>query len=283
MAYQRPITGYYSRSASAPVTTPAPSGGIVETLFRDIIGLLAMIFGRTVIGSAATSTPGANAQPTPQAVVAPPPPPKPTISAHDAITQAIATETKLNPRDFKTGWYLATNPQWQQETINAEIVYGWNPNVTCGGPTPPGLTLQEASSAALGGTGAAVGILSHAGLISAGATSALGIATAGAGIVVGIILAIFQHHAAAVARDNRAECQLIPACNNSFQAIIQGVQNGTIKPSDAAAAMDVIPQQFLTIAGAAKNNSPYCNALCEYLIRVRAIVIYWKSQFQSME
>jgi hypothetical protein len=270
-----------------PSTQPS---NFLSVLFQDIINFIGAIFGRSPImqSSAAVSQPAQQPISTTSAVpVVPPTPPVPkksTISASAAIAQAISTETKLNPRDFAgSGWYQASNQQFQKETINGEIVFGWNPNTTCGGQSSPGLTLQQASSAGIGATGVATGVLAHAGVIGAGLSTGIGLATAGAGLVVGIIIAIFQHHAQNVARDNRAQCIIIPAVNNAFKVLIQGVMDGQIKPSDAIVGLQEIPNQFLSIAGAAKNNSPYCNALCEELIRTRAIVYYWTSQFQAME
>lgn len=252
-------------------------------LFNDLLKFLSALFGRSIVqtSSATVISPTGVTQnvAVPIAKV-----PKPTITAQQAITQAIATETKLNPRDFVSGWYVATNPAWQEETVNGEIVFGWNPGATCGGLSTPQISFQQAAGFAT--EAAAIGLSSaaQAGAIAA-STAALAstVVLAPIGLIVAIIGAIFAHHAQAVARDNRAECALIPASNNAFKAIIDAVKSGQITPAQGAAGMDAISQQFLTQAGAAKNNSPYCNALCEYLIRVRAISFYWKSQFLSME
>lgn len=202
----------------------------------------------------------------------------PTLTAESAIRQAIATETALNPRDFATGWYLPTNPAWQAEVRAAQISF---PEISqCGGQPASNLSFQQASGFGLQGASSGISIAGHFG--AAAAASIGSVALPAVGLVIGIIQTIFQHHQAAVRRDVAAQCALVPASNNAFRAILDAVQAGQISASEGAAALDAIPDQFLQSAGAAKNNSPYCNALCEFLIRVRAIVYYWKSQLQAM-
>lgn len=235
---------------------------ILQILWQDFLNFLAVLTGRSYV---AANTIGI----APVAL-------KPTITEDQAITQALATETKLNPRDLGS-WYHIGNPEWHREIDTFTIFAGWNPGATCGGVSSPGLNLSQAAGIAESAgsqIGSAVG-----GTVG----SVVGEAIPGVNIVLGIVNAIRAHHLANVVRDNRAECILIPFVNNAFQVLITGVQNGQIKPADAYVGLGAIPQQFLATAGPAKNNSPFCNALCEYLIRVRAIVFYWQSQFKAME
>lgn len=241
-------------------TNPQSFTEIISQIFHDFISLLASLTGRAVTSANGTT------------VIT-----KPTITEDQAITQALATETKLNPRDLSS-WYHIGNPQWHQEIDTFTIFAGWNPGATCGGVSSPPISLQQAAS--LGETGLGVGLTAAGVAIPAIVSSAV---IPGVGAVIAIVAAILEHHREAVARDNRAECALIPASNNVFQVAITGVKNGTLTPAQGDAMLAALPQQFLQAAGPAKNNSPFCNALCEYLIRVRAICFYWQSQFQSME
>jgi hypothetical protein len=109
-----------------------------------------------------------------------------------------------------------------------------------------------------------------------------------------IISGIFQHHAQALARDFNFGCSAVPAVNQAFEVLIQGVQNGTMNPLDAANALPQIYSEFMAAGGAsgslsgpggipgggtAINDSPYCNSNCEISIIVLGMVFYWQAQF----
>lgn len=232
----------------------------IETIFKAIENLFSSIAGNSVSASGKSS---------PKIIV-------PTLTPAQALEIALSKETNFNPAMI-VSWKTPANVQF----FNAEILTGQlnfgNQASTCGGTGDPGLNFQQASSFALSGGVVAADIAGGV------AKSVAGSAVPGLGLVIGIIGAIFQHHKLAVQRDNAAQCALIPAANNAFKVIISGVQDGTIAPSDGAQAIIRIPDMFISQAGPAYNHSPYCNALCEESIRIRAIALYWQSQFQAME
>ena len=255
-----------SQAANAP--------SILQTIWNDIINFLRSIFGaispQAAPASASTATAAApaaqvTAQPAPVVL-------KPAITVEQARQMAVASETNINPRDLN-GWMSATGSNWDLVIRQLHHVY-LDPS-ECGGTPAPDLKLGEAVAAA--GIGAKIAQISP---IAAGG-GPVGLVLLGVGAIVGVIQAIFTHHAQAVQRDIRAQCSLIPASNNTLDVIINGVQSGQIKASDGSIAMDQLPKIFLQQAGAAKNNSPYCNGVCGNLIVLRAICFYWKSQFDS--
>jgi hypothetical protein len=70
--------------------------------------------------------------------------------------------------------------------------------------------------------------------------------------------------------------------NNAFSVISQAVQSGQIKPADAASALDHIESEFHSAGGAAINYSPWCNSNCEMEVILKAMIIYWKAQYQAI-
>jgi hypothetical protein len=271
MAFRGPVQTIQSQS---------PSTNIFAELWNDFLRLLAFLTGRTLSGTSLQSpsaqtavytqsptVPVVSSSPITQPITI-----KPTISVLDAVHQAIATETNINPAE-RNGWMSDTGSNWQLVIVQLHKIY-LDPS-ECGGSPAPDLTLQEAS-AGVSAAGVGAGLL-----VSSAAIPVLGAAVAGAQLLIGAIQSIFTHHAQAVQRDIRAQCSLIPAANNALNVIIEGVKSGQVKAADAVAALQQLPQIFLQQAGAAKNNSPYCNGVCGNLIVLRAICFYWVSQFQS--
>lgn len=188
------------------------------------------------------------------------------ISVQDAVRQAVATESPINPRDAN-GWLSPTNPSWSSgsNSLQSAIIYL---DPVCSGQAAPNVSLVKYGASFA---------LSVAGKVDPEPISRA--ILMGVSAIVG---AIFSHHAAAVQRDIAAECEAVPAANNALQVIIQGVQQGAIPPQQGITELNSLPGAFLQMVGPAKNNSPYCNALCEKLVTLRAIVFYWVSQFQDM-
>jgi hypothetical protein len=198
------------------------------------------------------------------------------ITAEQAVQQALATESPINPRDAN-GFLMPTNPAWSSGPYSLQSAQIYLDPV-CNGQTASNLQLIQTSTGLALST---AGIVE--GAVGVAATSVIGLATFGVGAAVGIVFAIFQHHAAAVKRDIGAECSAVPAANNALQVIIQGVQQGLITPQQGIAELNSLPPAFLQAVGPAKNNSPYCNVLCEKLITLRAICFYWIAQFQDLQ
>jgi hypothetical protein len=195
-------------------------------------------------------------------------PSKPRLTKEQAWQMATATEANLNPRDF-------TSPTY----ING--AYGGILDYTL--YIEPGQCQQQGQHLPL------YNIVSKEALAGASIASKISHATAFAGpiglaiasaatVVTQIIGAIINHHAQAVARDNAAFCTYVPAMNNALKVFIEGVQNGQLSHEQGIAGLMQLPDTFLQGVGPAKNNSPYCNALCEQLVQLRAICFYWRSQ-----
>jgi hypothetical protein len=218
----------------------------------------------------------------------------PTLTAEAALNQAIKLYAPyhLNPKDFSNSAFLSAA---EAEITSAQFA----PYAGCTGQAPALNLFQTASGVALGTTAAAVGFLgpSGAALIPAAAVPVIGWVIAGIGAIIGLIEAIFAHHAAAVKRDMNFSCGAVPAVNNAFGVIKTAIQNGTMTLSDAAAALPTIYTQFMAAGGAsgsasgpgsipsggtAINDNPYCNANCELSVVLYAMVLYWQSQFQAM-
>jgi hypothetical protein len=170
----------------------------------------------------------------------------------------------------------------------------------CSGQTSaPNLNLfKTASGLALGTTSATVGVLAapSVAIIPAAAVPVVGWVVAGVAAIIGLISAIFAHHAAAVARDLNFGCSALPAVNNALAVIQSGVANGTIAPGDAANALPQIYSQFMSAGGAsgsisgpgsipsggtAINDSPWCNSNCELSICLLALILYWQGQYAA--
>jgi hypothetical protein len=221
----------------------------------------------------------------------------PTLTAEAALQQAISAYSgaHLNPKQFQNDSWLS---QAESAITNSSIgvTGGFGPD--CAGQTAQPLNLfKTASGLALGTTSAAVGVLGGTGVIPAAAVPVIGWIVAGVGALISLIGAIFQHHAQAVARDLQFGCSAIPAVNNAFAVIRQGVQDGTIKPADAAAALPQIYENYMSAGGAsgsatgpgsipsggtAINDSPWCNSNCELSVVLLGMVFYWQAQFQAL-
>jgi hypothetical protein len=207
------------------------------------------------------------------------------ITPAQAVQQAVASEANVNPADAQ-GWLSPTNPTWTSGAYSLESAQVYLDTV-CQGQPAPKLNLYKIGGALVLSTATtkvgAQAIASVASHLIPGITSGIvaGVAL-GVGAVVTIFSIIHAHHKAAVQRDIAAECSLVPAVNNAFQVIIQGVQNGTLTPQQGIDALAPIPDQFSAAAGPAKNNHPFCNSVCEKLITVKAIVYYWTEKFRDM-
>jgi hypothetical protein len=211
------------------------------------------------------------------------------LTSQDAMQKAIAlySGARLNPRDFKDSVWL--NSAASQVSKGQIDVSGLS---SCG-QAPPLNLFQSRSGLALGTTAAGVGILGSAHLIAAAAIPVVGAVIAGVSVLVSIIGAIFAHHAAAVKRDYSFACSAVPAVNNAFQVVNQALASGQTTPEAASAALDEIYSQFMSAGGASSptsipdsgtaiNKSPFCNSNCETSVILKAMVLYWQSQYADI-
>jgi hypothetical protein len=221
----------------------------------------------------------------------------PTLTAEAALQQAISAygSAHLNPKQFQDPGWLSQAANVIQST-QFSVTGGFGPD--CAGQTAQPLNLFKTASGLALSTGAATtGILASTHVIAAAAVPVIGWVVAGVGAIISLIGAIFQHHAQAEARDLQFGCSAIPAVNNAFAVIRQGVQDGTIKPADAAAALPQIYENYMSAGGAsgsatgpgaipsggkAINDSPWCNSNCELSVVLLGMVFYWQAQFQAL-
>jgi len=220
-----------------------------------------------------------------------------SLTAEQAVAAAVAAYSgkNLNPKQTQNSAWLAEAAS-AVRSASMGTSGGFGPN--CSGVSAQNLNLfQTASGLALGTTSAGIGIASAAGAITG---AAVGIATAaigGVGVIFALIDMIFAHHAAAVKRDLQFGCGAVPAVNNAFAVLAQGVAAKQITPDQASQAVWEIYSNFMQAGGAsggssgpgsipssgqAINDSPYCNSNCELSIAVYAMCLYWGAQYAAM-
>jgi hypothetical protein len=205
-----------------------------------------------------------------------------TLTAAAAMQQAISQSSglKLNPAQFQNAaWLSAAAGFIEAGALPTTPPYGPN----CSGQPASNMSLLQMSSGiGLAAAGATTGILVATQAISAVTGAVLGAATLGVGALISVIAMIFEHHAAAVARDLAFGCSAIPAVNNAFAVINKAVQSGQTTPAAAAQSLQQIYTEYQSAGGAAINDSPWCNSNCELGVILQGMVIYWESQYNAM-
>jgi hypothetical protein len=146
---------------------------------------------------------------------------------------------------------------------------------------PASHTAQTALALVSTGSGLALQGAVMSGLVAAGpATFGITIAIAG---ITALFSTIFNHHAQAVAKENRILCASGPAANNYLQIIEQAVQSGVATPQQGIEALQSLLADYSsTIRPIIKNNSSQCNAACVELKELTAIVAYKQSEYQDL-
>lgn len=151
---------------------------------------------------------------------------------------------------------------------------------TCGSVGSGSNTVKLVQTGAgLALTGASIG------LTAAGAITAAALApwTLGISALIGIFPMIFQHHAQAVALENRTICAAVPAANNALDVIIQAVASGAATPQQAIAALQSVESDFGSqVAPILKSSSSKCNAACVWKLELHAAVLALTSQLQDL-
>jgi len=194
------------------------------------------------------------------------------MTPDDALSQAESGENSPDFGDASWKSYAISDIQ------NGNIYLA--PGGCSGQPAPSVNLFSTASGLALGTTSATTGILGATGLIGAGTGALLGAATMGVGLIISVIGMIFAHHAAAVKQEQQLYCAAIQAANNALAVIAQAVANGQASPADAAASLDSLYQQASSYVAPAVQHNP-CNANCELMVVLKAIVLYQESQYQA--
>lgn len=190
------------------------------------------------------------------------------VTASDALAQA---QSGYSSPDFNnSAWEAAA----LQDVVNMQMLLI---DPTCGsapGGSPLGL-VSAAGGMALQDTGAI------AASVGSSIASAIPIVGAVFSTIVGIFGIFSAHHRAAVAQEEKLQCSLVPAANNYLNVIAQAVQNGVQTPEQGSAALDSLLSDFTAAAQPSFQNNP-CNAMCEWTVVLKAIVIYWKAQYAQM-
>lgn len=137
--------------------------------------------------------------------------------------------------------------------------------------------VQTASGLAL--TGASIG-LTATGTIAA---AALAPWTLGISALIGIFPMIFQHHAQAVALENRTICAAVPAANNALDVIMNAVATGAATPQQAISALHSVENDFGSqVQSILKDSSSKCNAACVWKLELRAAVLALTNALQDL-
>lgn len=130
-----------------------------------------------------------------------------------------------------------------------------------------------------------------AALPAALATTFATVALFGVGIAITILGYIFTHHAAQVALEQQYTCAGLPAANDAFTAIENGVQDGTITPARGSSTLDTFASDWNTkIIQPAKSHGVFqdsgtlspCDALCFYNYLVLNLVEKNKNRYMAM-
>lgn len=217
------------------------------------------------------------------------------LTPQAAVQAALAAYSGKNlAKTMGSAWIAAATSAVESATVPTRPPVGPD----CSGVSAQKLNLfQTASGLALGTTGAGVGIASAVGAITGAAVGIATAALAGVGVIFALIDMIFAHHAAAVRRDLSFGCGALPAVNNAFAVLAQGVAAKQITPAQAAQAVWQIYSNFMQAGGAsggsagpgnipssgtAINDHPYCNSNCELSIMVYAMCLYWGAQYSAM-
>jgi hypothetical protein len=148
----------------------------------------------------------------------------------------------------------------------------------CSGISPSGAKIVNAA-AGVGTAGASLGLViaGVSGIATAGITTAISLLT-------GLFLSIYNHHAAAVAKEQQVVCASVPAASDSLTAIDQAVTSGTITPAQGIQALQSLEQAFSqNVQSIIKMSSGSCNAACVWVKQLEAIVAFKSAQYQDME
>lgn len=122
--------------------------------------------------------------------------------------------------------------------------------------------------------------------LGASALSAVPVVGAGlASVVDAIFGSVIQHHAIAVANEDRAVCQVVQIANQIIPALDTAVWNGQATPSQALTALRQAVSQMKAIltpvSGAGSGGNP-CNAGCCYQALLDAHVLFAQQYWQDI-
>lgn len=212
----------------------------------------------------------------------------PSHSAQDALIEAKATETNLNPKDFSVGQTLKSNPTQLEKNMLNQI---WSMHSAAWdyrtGFVPDWYNAQHPKSNDLALVGAGTGMgLAVAGNITKAVGSSISQAIPFIGTAISTIIGIFgiisAHHNAALQRDATAWNVSTHSVENYLNIIRDAVNNGQSTPEEGINALDSMYADFLAYTAPARNNHPYANSVTEVKISTQALVIYWKAAYNEL-
>lgn len=143
------------------------------------------------------------------------------------------------------------------------------------------------AAGAAGSAGAAAGAAAGGGGGSAGAAGALAAAAPfliiGA-VALGVIGAIFAHHAAAVKKEQTTMCAAVPGANEGLDWITGEFRGGRLSKQDAKAALDSLYSNFNAYVQPVLKDSgdgSKCNLACGYRRALQAVIAKKKAEIDD--
>ncbi len=203
----------------------------------------------------------------------------PALTAKQALDEAKLNDFKLNPAQFAaTAWldrvYHEIENMHTLAWVYQTNTYVYNDSGTSS--APPLQLVGQGSNMALSVTG------NIAAKVGSSVTSAIPFIGTAVNGIIGIFGAIAAHHKAAVGRDLAAYDGGNSAAENYMAIIKSAVASGQATPQEAIHALDSMYADFLTFTAPARNNSPWCNSVCEAKVVLNATVIYWKAYYTQI-
>lgn len=150
----------------------------------------------------------------------------------------------------------------------------------CGTDTKLELGVLKKSLSFVGpGLGTATSVSAITAGATAGITTALSVATAGAGLILAPILAIFAHHAQAVAKEQGTLCQVAAAFNSSYPAIDDAVAMGQVSVDEALRMVRNLNSQLKSALEPIRKT---CNFACGTIAMLDAMEDYAVSLYPAI-
>jgi hypothetical protein len=150
----------------------------------------------------------------------------------------------------------------------------------CGTDTRVELSvLKRSLSFVTPGLGTATTIAGATAGATAGITTALGVATAGIGLALAPILAIFAHHSQAVSKEQATLCSVSSALNSSLPTIDDAVASGQLKVEEGLQMVKNLVSQFKSALEPIRKT---CNFACGTIAMLDAVEDYGVSLYPAI-
>lgn len=158
------------------------------------------------------------------------------------------------------------------------LIYAKQVDGDCGAATLSGGPDSNSQIVGLAGQGAGltIGGLGAVGVLSGAATFGIG---AGITVAVAAITDIFQHHAQAVANEQRTICSVVNTFNAAKSLIDNAVMSGQITPGEAVTYLTQVANQAKTGLSSIEK---VCNAACYFKGFISAQVDFARQYYPSI-